>query len=396
MSNATIFGAGHNGLSAAVVLARADLTHTVFKRNVQIGGASSSAETTLANFRQDLGSSVYPMGVASPFFRFLPSRLPWIKPTAPCAHPLDDGTAVMVEHSIEDTVDNLDQCDRRRYRSVLEGFVSKFNALCDEILGLLWHIPRCRLPLARFASVALKSAVHLARSQFRGKRAQALFAGAATHSLLPLAAPGSAATALTFLVARHACGWPILRGGAQTLPDSLAAYIAEMGGRIQTNNEVTELPEADLVLASVTPRQLLCIAAARLTAHYRKQLERFRYGPGAFKINYALSAPIPWTASECSRTATLEGRWRRSSIRSERSHLLSRSFSWVKHPSSIRVGHPRASTLPGRIATCPMAAQRTIRKRSNARLALSLPSSPIAFSPDLSLWLPDSNSGIQI
>lgn len=158
MPNATIIGSGPNGLPPATVLARAGIVVNVLERSVQIGGACSSGETTQPKFRQDLGSSAYPMGVASPFFRSLPSRLPWIERTAPCAHRLDDGTAVMLEHSIENTVDNLDQCDRRRYRSLLEGFVSKFNELCEKILGPLWHIPRYPLLLARFGSGALKSA----------------------------------------------------------------------------------------------------------------------------------------------------------------------------------------------------------------------------------------------
>ena len=305
MPTATIIGSGPNGLSAAIVLAAARVSATVFERNVQIGGACSTAETTLPNFRQDLGSSVYPLGVASPFFRSLPIKIPWIEPTAPCAHPLDDGTAVMLEHSIEATVATLDGCDRRRYRSLIEPLASEFAKLSEDILGPIRQVPRHRFLLARFGLPALLPASALARHYFTGKRAQAFFAGMATHSVLSLEAPASAAVGLTLLAAGHASGWPILRGGAQTLSDALARYLEDLGGRIETGHEVTQLPEADLILADMTPRQLLRIAASQLPSHYCRRLERFRYGPGAFKIDYALSAPIPWAARECSRATTV-------------------------------------------------------------------------------------------
>ena len=184
--NRELIGSGPNGISAAIVLAAAGLATTVFERNVQIGGACSTAETTLPNFRQDLGSSVYPMGVASPFFRSLPVNIPWIEPTAPCAHPLDDGTAVMLEHSIEATVATLDACDGSRYRSLIAPLASKFAELSEDILGPIQHVPRHPFVLARFASSALLPAASLARSHFTGKRAQAFFAGMATHSVLSL------------------------------------------------------------------------------------------------------------------------------------------------------------------------------------------------------------------
>jgi phytoene dehydrogenase-like protein len=305
MPTATIIGSGPNGLSAAIVLAAARVSTTVFERNFQIGGACSTAETTLPNFRQDLGSSVYPLGVASPFFRSLPIEIPWIEPTAPCAHPLDDGTAVMLEHSIEATVATLDGCDRRRYRSLIEPLASEFAKLSEDILGPIRQVPRHRFLLARFGLPALLPASALARHYFTGKRAQAFFAGMATHSVLSLEAPASAAVGLTLLAAGHASGWPILRGGAQTLSDALARYLEDLGGRIETGHEVTQLPEADLILADMTPRQLLRIAASQLPSHYCRRLERFRYGAGAFKIDYALSAPIPWVARECSRATTV-------------------------------------------------------------------------------------------
>src|ERR1700757_2872810 len=175
MPTATIIGSGPNGLSAAIVLAAARVSTTVFERNVQIGGACSTAETTLPNFRQDLGSSVYPMGVASPFFRSLPIKIPWIEPAAPCAHPLDDGTAVLLEHSVEDTVANLEACDGRKYRSLLVPLVKCFSELIGEILRPIPRVPRHPFLLARFGLSALLPAASLARSRFTGIRARAMF-----------------------------------------------------------------------------------------------------------------------------------------------------------------------------------------------------------------------------
>ena len=334
VSTATIIGSGPNGLSAAIVLAAAGLTTTVFERNAQIGGACSTAETTLSDFRQDLGSSVYPMGVASPFFRSLPINIPWIEPSAPCAHPLDDGTAVMLEHSMEATIANLDKCDRSGYRSLIAPLASKFAELSEEILAPIQHVPSHPVLLARFGSSALLSAASLARSHFSGKRAQAFFAGMATHSVLPLEAPTSAAVGLTLIAAGHANGWPILRGGAQALPDALARRLEDLGGRVEIDHEVTELPETDLILADITPRQLLRIADSQLPLRYCKQLERFRYGAGAFKIDYALSAPIPWTAPECSRAATVHiGGSFEEIAESERTFSSDRPFVLLGQPS---------------------------------------------------------------
>lgn len=331
---ASIIGSGPNGLSAAIVLAAAGLATTVFERNAQIGGACATAETTLPHFRQDLGSSVYPMGVASPFFRSLPVNIPWIEPTAPCAHPLDDGTAVMLEHSIEATVATLDPCDASRYRSLIARVASKFAELSEDIFGPIQHVPRHPFVLARFASSAIQSAVALARSHFTGKRAQAFFAGMATHSVLSLETPASAAVALTLMAAGHANGWPILRGGAQALPDALVRHLEDLGGRIEINREIIELPEADLILAAITPRQLLRIAGSQLPSRYCRRLERFRYGAGAFKIDYALSAPIPWAASECSRAATVHiGGTLEEITESERTFTSDRPFVLLGQPS---------------------------------------------------------------
>ncbi len=307
MASASILGSGPNGLAAAITLAQSGIQSTLYERNPRLGGGCSTAEVTLPGFLHDLGSSVYPMGHASPFFRSLGLHLPWIEPPAPCAHPLDDGTAVLLEHSIADTAANLDAIpeDARKYRSLLEPLADAFPRLVEDILGPIQHIPSHPLLLARFGLSALLPAASLARSRFQGPRARALFAGMAAHSVLPLETPTSAAVGLVLMAAAHASGWPILGGGAQTLTDALVARFRSLGGLVEANHEITELPGSNLILADLTPRQILRIAGSELPPAYRRQLERFRYGAGAFKIDYALSEPIPWTAPGCARAATV-------------------------------------------------------------------------------------------
>ena len=334
MPTATIIGSGPNGLSAAIRLASAGLSTTVIERNGQIGGACSTGEITLPGFRHDLGSSVYPMAIVSPFLRALPIDIPWIEPNAPCAHPLDDGSAVMLEHSIEDTVANLDASDGPRYRSLVEPLAGGFVDLAEDLLGPVQHIPQHPLLLARFGLSAILPGAWLARSRFSGIRARALFAGMAAHSVLSLETAASAAVGLVLMAAGHSYGWPILRHGAQTLTDILARHLGSVGGRIKTGYEVVELPDSDVVLADLTPRQLLRIAGVALPAAYRGQLERFRYGAGAFKIDYALSAPIPWTAKECLRAATIHlGGTLEEIVTSEREFKSNAPFVLLVQPS---------------------------------------------------------------
>jgi phytoene dehydrogenase-like protein len=334
MPTASIIGSGPNGLSAAITLASAGMAVTVSERNERIGGGCSTAETTLPGFRHDLGSSVYPLGIGSPFFRSLPIEIPWIEPSAPCAHPLDDGTAVLLEHSIDETVANLDSSDRRKYRSLLEPLADRFAELAEELLGPIQHIPEHPILLARFGLSALLPAASLARSRFSGVRARALFAGMAAHSVMSLEDATSAAVGLVLMAAGHFSGWPIVRGGAQTLADALSHHLESLGGRIETRCGVTQMPEADVVLADVTPRQLVRIAGPALPPGYRRQLERFRYGPGAFKVDYALSSSIPWTASECSRAATVHlGGTLEEIVASERHFTSSAPFVLLVQPS---------------------------------------------------------------
>ena len=358
----------------------------MLERNARAGGGCSTGEITLPGFLHDLGSSVYPMAIASPFYRSLPADIPWIEPAAPCAHPLDDGTAVLLHHSIEETVANLDAVDGRKYRSLFEPLVERFSELAEEILGPIAHIPERPFLLARFGLSALLPAASLARSRFAGTRARALFAGVAAHSVPPLEAPTSAAVALVLMAAGHAVGWPIVRGGGQTLTDILVRQLEFLGGRVETCHEVTQLPESDLVLADITPRQLIRIAGAELSSAYRGQLERFRYGAGAFKIDYALSSPIPWTAKECCGAATtiLEGRSKRLQTRNARSTPRGPSFCSFSPHSSMRRERPKANILRGPIAMFPTGTIQIASKPLRARLNGSRRVSKIAFWPGLS------------
>ena len=334
MANAHIIGSGPNGLAAAIVLAAAGHATTVFERNDRIGGGCSTAELTLPGFRHDLGSSVYPMAVASPFFRSLPIDVPWIQPDAPCAHPLDDGTAVMLERTVDATAANLDDADRERYRRTFGFLGENFMALAEDLLRPILRLPKHPWAMARLGTGALLPAVVEAK-RYAGPRARALFAGMAAHSVLSLESTASAAVGLVLMAAGHGVGWPIVRGGAQTLVDVLAGHFESLGGRIEVGHVVTELdPAARMTLGDITPRQLLAIAGAALPPDYRRQLEAFRYGAGAFKVDYALSEPIPWTAKDCLRSATVHlGGSFEEIVASERTFTESKPFVLLVQPS---------------------------------------------------------------
>jgi phytoene dehydrogenase-like protein len=252
------------------------------------------------------------MGVASPFLRSLPLARyghRWISQPAACAHPLDDGTAVMLESDLAGTAAGFgDRSDAASYRTLLKPLVDDWPDLCREILGPVVHLPRSPLLLAKFGLYAMLPAATLARSAFKGARAQALFAGMAAHSVLPLTRAFSSAVGLVLAAAGHTTGWPIAEGGAQTLSDALARHFEELGGEIRLNRAVTSLGEvepADAILCDVSPRQLATIAKGRMPETFERRLMEFQYGPGAYKVDWALSEPIPWKAAECGRAATV-------------------------------------------------------------------------------------------
>jgi phytoene dehydrogenase-like protein len=305
--DAVVVGAGPNGLAAAVTLAEAGRSVRIIEAQETIGGGTRTAELTLPGFRHDVCSAIHPAFLASPFFRSLQLDLELIEPPAAIAHPLDDGTAVLARRSLSDTAAQLG-VDARAYRRLLEPLVARWDTLAGELMGPIAHVPRHPLSLARFGLAALRSAKGLAEARFDMQPARALFAGAAAHSVLPLEQPASASFGLVLLVLAHASGWPFPRGGSQAIADALAARLRELGGEIETGNHVSslrELPNSRLVLCDVTPKQVLALAGDRLPPRYRRRLQRWRYGPGVFKIDYALDGPIPWRAPEVAEAGTV-------------------------------------------------------------------------------------------
>jgi phytoene dehydrogenase-like protein len=306
---ACVVGSGPNGLAAAIVLARAGLGVEVFEAESTIGGAARTLELTLPGFLHDFGSAVYPLGAGSPFFSSLPllkHGLEWIHSPAPLAHPLDDGTAVVLERNLADAKSSLG-ADGDAWIAMVQPFVERWPDFASEVLGPILQIPRHPWLMARFGLNALRSAQSIA-GRFRRERTRALFAGLAAHSFLRLDETLSGAFGLMMAIPAHAVGWPIPRAGAQSLSNALCSFLGDLGGKVHVGSRVQslkDLPAYDLTLCDVTPRQLLAIAGTRLSEDYKKQLGRFRYGPGVFKVDYALSQPIPWKATACARAATL-------------------------------------------------------------------------------------------
>jgi phytoene dehydrogenase-like protein len=307
--DAVVIGSGPNGLSAAITIAEAGHSVLVIEGQETIGGGARSAELTLPGFVHDVCSSVYPMAVWSPFFRTLPLAqygLEWIHPAAPLAHPLDDGSAVMLERSVELTAQNLGD-DARRYIRLMGPLLSAWPKLESSVQNP-FSIPAHPFAAMRFGLTALRSASSVAKHAFRGERARALFAGLAGHAVLPLERVPSAAFGLVLGIIAHTQGWPFARGGSQNISNALAAHLASLGGEVVTGTPVAslgQLPRARAVLCDVTPRQLLKIAGSRFPAGFRRKLERYRYGPGVCKLDWALDGPIPWKAAECARAGTV-------------------------------------------------------------------------------------------
>ena len=307
--DAVIVGSGPNGLAAAIALAQAGKTVAVFEAGATAGGGVRSAELTLPGFLHDVCSSVYPLAIGSPFFSSLPLAdhgLQWIASDVPLAHPLDDGTAVLLDRSVNATALALG-VDGAAYRTIFDSLVTGWKGLSHDLLGPP-RFPRQFVQFMRFGAQALQPARFFAQRRFRQERGRALFAGLAAHSMLPLENWGSAAFALVLAAAAHAVGWPIVRGGAHRLTDALISYLRQLGGEIFFNSPVNvleDLPSHRATLCDVTPRQLVKIAGAELSRSHADKLKKFRYGMGVFKIDWALAAPVPWTARECSRAATV-------------------------------------------------------------------------------------------
>ena len=289
-----------------MLLARAGIAVTVHEAAEEIGGGARTAQLTLPGYLHDVCSAIHPMAISSPCFEPFPLAqfgLEWIQPGAPLAHPLDDGSAVMLERSIDLTAAGLG-ADGAAWRALMEPVAAHWNELRHDVLAPL-GMPHHPLLMASFGRNALRSAHGLADSRFRGERARALFAGLAAHSVLPLEKMPSAAVALVLGGVAHAVGWPLPRGGSQQISNALAGYLRSLGGEILVNSRVDSLPDAPLVLCDVAPRQLLQLGGDRLPASYRKSLAAFRHGPGVFKLDLAIDGPIPWRAPECLRAGTV-------------------------------------------------------------------------------------------
>jgi phytoene dehydrogenase-like protein len=307
--DAVVIGSGPNGLAAAIVLAQAGRRVIVYEAADSIGGGARSAALTVPGFVHDVCSAIHPLGVASPFFRTLPLAqhgLEWIEPPLMVAHPFDDGTSAVVGRSVDWTASRL-KSDSAAYHALMTTLVDDWPRLEDSILGpLRW--PRHPVALARFGLQALQSADRFVHRRFVDEPARALFAGIAAHGMIPLDRRPSAAFGLVLGALAHVVGWVLPRGGAQSIATALAAHLRALGGDIVTGasvKTVDEFPTARAILCDLSPAPLLRIAGHRFPSRYRRALERYRYGMGAFKVDWALAGPIPWRSEACARAGTV-------------------------------------------------------------------------------------------
>jgi len=304
-----VVGAGPNGLAAAIEMSRAGYQTVVIERRASPGGGVRSAELTRPGFVHDVCAAIFPMGVGSPFFENLAlddHGLEWVHPRVPLAHVMDGGVAVVLDRSIWRTAKGLGE-DEGAYIDLMNPLVQDWHGLLGDILSPLYSV-RHPAALARFAWRAKHSAAGLAQKWMRGERARALLAGLAAHSLLPMENLVSGAFALVLGMLGHGVGWPFPRGGAQRLSDAMGSYFRAQGGQIVTGvhiRSLSKLPMARAVLLNVTPKQLGSIGGWWLPHLYRRQLGSYRYGPGVFKIDWALDGPIPWQAQECLQAGTV-------------------------------------------------------------------------------------------
>jgi phytoene dehydrogenase-like protein len=309
VDDAVVIGSGPNGLAAAIELARTGASVRVLEGNDQIGGGIRTAPLTLPGFAHDVCSGCHPLGVLSPWFRSVPLAehgLHWIQPPASVAHPLDDQPAVLLRLALGETASELGD-DARRYERLLAPLLRAPHELLADLLGPL-RIPRHPLRMARFGLPGLLPATMFLRAWFRGERARALLAGCAAHSILPLESLLTTAVGLIFAVTGHVADWPVAAGGSQSIGNAMTSYLKALGGRIDTGVRVRalrDLPPARVVLFDTSPAQLADIGGPVLPDSYVQRLRRYRYGPGAFKLDWALDGPIPWRDPRCLDASTV-------------------------------------------------------------------------------------------
>ncbi|MCP4501787.1 MAG: NAD(P)/FAD-dependent oxidoreductase [Deltaproteobacteria bacterium] len=350
--DAIIVGSGPNGLSAALRLQEENKRVLVLERSGDVGGGLRTDEITLPGFHHDRCASILPMAFASPYLQTLPlddHGLEWVRRPRSFGHPLDDGEAISCERSVEETIAGLDDCDADAYRSLF-GFLEKnFHDIIKDSMGP-FGFPSNPLTMARFGRSAVRSAGGFAKGHFRGERARALFSGCAAHSILPFDAPLSAAIGLMLQGAAHAVGWPFPKGGAASLSGALERLFVERGGEIQCDvevNEVQSLPTNGPILFDTSPRTLIRACGKELSSSYRRRLERFVYGPGIFKVDWALSAPIPWSDIRLLETATVHVGGTLDEI------ALSERAAWPTPPEKGGSDSPEIFTKPFVLLTQP-------------------------------------------
>lgn len=307
--DAVVVGAGPNGLTAAVVLARAGLSVLVLEGAPVIGGGTRTEQLTLPGFLHDVCSAVHPLGAASPVFTAMPLErfgLEWIEPPLALAHPFDDAPPALLQRDLEATARGFG-ADADAYHALVAPLTEHWNALAADVLAPL-HWPDAPVRYARFGLRGVQSAERMLEHHLSTPAPRAMLGAIASHAMQPLSKLGTGAIALVLAAAAHHIGWPIARGGSRSITDALAAYLRELGGEIRVDNRVEslgELPAARATLLDVTPRQLLRIAGGSLRGRYARQLRRFRYGPGVFKVDWALSQPVPWKWPECGDAGTV-------------------------------------------------------------------------------------------
>ncbi|ALI98614.1 phytoene desaturase family protein [Rufibacter tibetensis] len=306
--DAVVVGSGPNGLAAAITLQQAGLEVLLVEGKDQLGGGLRSQELTLPGFVHDVCSAIHPLAAGSPFFKTLPLQehgLEFLYPPVSAAHPFDNGTAAALFTSLQDTAQSLGK-DQQAYLNLMQPLVKSWPAMAPDVLGPL-RIPSHPIDLASFGLNALTSATFLA-NRFKTQEARGLWAGMAAHSIQPLSNLTTSAIGLVLMAVGHLQGWPVPKGGSQQIANALVSYFQSLGGKVETGVYVTsldQLPKSKAVLLDVTPKQLLEIAGEKLTPFYRKQLYRYRYGMGVFKMDWALDGPIPFTAPECRQAGTI-------------------------------------------------------------------------------------------